>query len=129
MSTAMATALSRQLKAARQHLNVLSASPALRSPTGYMEQKAKSLELLKNRLISAENQQIQRSNQRYIAAVSKLDAMSPLKVLTRGYSMARKEDGEVIRSVTQAELGERIQISLSDGKLSATVMEKKEEVL
>ena len=94
-----------------------------------MEQKAKSLELLKNRLVSAENQQIQRSNQRYIAAVSKLDAMSPLKVLTRGYSMARKEDGEVIRSVTQAELGERIQISLSDGKLSATVMEKKEEVL
>ena len=129
MSAAMATALSRQLKAARQHLNVLSASPALRSPTGYMEQKAKSLELLKNRLVSAENQQIQRSNQRYIAAVSKLDAMSPLKVLTRGYSMARKEDGEVIRSVTQAELGERIQISLSDGKLSATVMEKKEEVL
>ena len=129
MSAAMATALSRQMKAARQHLNVLSASPALRSPTGYMEQKAKSLELLKNRLISAENQQIQRSNQRYIAAVSKLDAMSPLKVLTRGYSMARKEDGEVIRSVTQAELGERIQISLSDGKLSATVMEKKEEVL
>ena len=129
MSAAMATALSRQLKAARQHLNVLSASPALRSPTGYMEQKAKSLELLKNRLVSAQNQQIQRSNQRYIAAVSKLDAMSPLKVLTRGYSMARKEDGEVIRSVTQAELGERIQISLSDGKLSATVMEKKEEVL
>ena len=129
MSAAMATALSRQLKAARQHLNVLSASPALRSPTGYMEQKAKSLELLKNRLVSAENQQIQRSNQRYIAAVSKLDAMSPLKVLTRGYSMARKEDGEVIRSVSQAELGERIQISLSDGKLSATVMEKKEEVL
>ena len=129
MSAAMATALTRQLKAARQHLNVLSASPALRSPTGYMEQKAKSLELLKNRLVSAENQQIQRSNQRYIAAVSKLDAMSPLKVLTRGYSMARKEDGEVIRSVTQAELGERIQISLSDGKLSATVMEKKEEVL
>ena len=129
MSAAMATALSRQLKAARQHLNVLSASPALRSPTGYMEQKAKSLEILKNRLVSAENQQIQRSNQRYIAAVSKLDAMSPLKVLTRGYSMARKEDGEVIRSVSQAELGERIQISLSDGKLSATVMEKKEEVL
>ena len=129
MSAAMATALSRQLKAARQHLNVLSASPALRSPTGYMEQKAKSLEILKNRLVSVENQQIQRSNQRYIAAVSKLDAMSPLKVLTRGYSMARKEDGEVIRSVSQAELGERIQISLSDGKLSATVMEKKEEVL
>ena len=129
MSAAMATALNRQLKAARQHLNVLSASPALRSPTGYIEQKEKSLELLKNRLVSAQNQQIHRSNQRYIAAVSKLDAMSPLKVLTRGYSMAQTEEGEVIRSVHQVERGQRLTISLSDGKLAATVMDKKEEVL
>ena len=129
MSAAMATALNRQLKAARQHLNVLSASPALRSPTGYIEQKEKSLELLKNRLVSAQNQHIHRSNQRYIAAVSKLNAMSPLKVLTRGYSMAQTEEGEVIRSVHQVERGQRLTISLSDGKLAATVMDKKEEVL
>lgn len=127
MSSAMATVLIRQLKSARQHLTVLSQSPALRSPTGYLEQRGKSLELLKNRLISAENASITRNNQRYIAAVSKLDAMSPLKVLTRGYSMAQTERGEVLRSVRQVELGERIQISLSDGRLSATVMEKKEE--
>ena len=128
MSAAMATALTRQLKSAQQHLNVLSQSPALRSPTGYIEQRQKSLELLKNRLISAQNQSITRKNQRHIAAVSKLDAMSPLKVLTRGYSMAQTEKGEVLRSVNQVELGERIRISLSDGKLSATVMDKKEEV-
>ena len=129
MSAAMATALSRQIKSARQHLNVLSASPALRSPTGYMEQKEKTLELLKNRMVSAQNQQIHRSNQRYIAAVSKLDAMSPLKVLTRGYSMAQTEEGEVVRSVNQVERGQRLTITLGDGKLAATVMDKKEEVL
>ena len=126
MSGAMATALNRQLKAARQHLDVLSQSPALRSPTGYLEQKGKSLELLKNRLIASENQIISRNNQRYIALTAKLDAMSPLKVLTRGYSMAQTEDGSVIRSVSQVEAGERITVSLSDGKLSATVMDKKE---
>ena len=127
MSSTMASALSRQLKAARQHLNVLSQSPALRSPTGYIEQREKSLELLKNRLIAAQNQSITRKNQRYIAAVSKLEAMSPLKVLTRGYSMAQTEAGEVLRSVRQVELGERVSVLLSDGKLSATVMDKKEE--
>ena len=127
MSSAMATVLGRQLKSARQHLDVLAQSPALRSPTGYLEQREKSLELLKNRLISAQNASITRKNQRYIAAVSKLDAMSPLKVLTRGYSMAQTERGEVLRSVRQVELGERIHIALGDGKLSATVMEKKEE--
>lgn len=53
--------------------------------------------------------------------------MSPLKVLTRGYSMAQTEAGEVLRSVRQVELGERVSVLLSDGKLSATVMDKKEE--
>lgn len=126
MSAAMASALTRQLKAARQHLDVLSKSPALQSPAGYLEQKQRQLELLKNRLISAENQSIARNNQRYIALTAKLDAMSPLKVLTRGYSMAQKGNGEVIRFASQVETGERINILLSNGKLSATVMEKKE---
>ena len=125
MSAGMATALNRQLKTARQHLTVLSQSPALRSPTGYIEQRGKSLELLKNLLIVAQTRNITQKNQRYIAAVSKLDAMSPLKVLTRGYSMAQTEGGQVLRSVQQVELGERIRISLSDGSLSATVMEKR----
>ena len=126
MSGAMATALTRQLKSARQHLNVLSASPALKSPTGYLEQKQKTLELLKNRLISAQNQNINRKNQRYVALTAKLDAMSPLKVLTRGYAMAQTEDGNVLRSVEQVELGQRITVSLNDGIVSATVMDKKE---
>ena len=126
-TASMAAALNRQLKSARQHLNVLSASPALLSPTGYIEQREQNLQMLKNRMIAAQNQNIHRKNQRYIAAVSKLDAMSPLKVLTRGYSMAQTERGEVLRSVSQVELGERIHISLADGSLSATVMEKKEE--
>lgn len=126
MSAAMAASLNRQLRAARQHLDALSQSPALRSPTGYIEQRGKNLELLKNRLVAAQNGNLTRMNHRYIAAVSKLDAMSPLKVLTRGYSMAQTERGEVLRSVHQVELGQRIRVSLSDGSLSATVMGKKE---
>ena len=126
MSAAMATALTRQLKSARQHLNVLSASPALKSPTGYLEQKQKTLELLKNRLISAQNQNINRKSARYVALTAKLDAMSPLKVLTRGYAMAQTEDGDVLRSVEQVDLGQRITVSLNDGTISATVMDKKE---
>ena len=128
MSAGMAAALNRQLKSAQQHLNVLAKSPALQSPVGYLEQKATNLELLKNRMISAQNQSITRQKQRYIAAVSKLDAMSPLKVLTRGYSMAQTENGEVLRSVNQVERGERICVTLADGQLSATVMDKREEV-
>lgn len=128
MSAAMVTALTRQLRNARQHLNMLSQSPALQSPAGYLEKKEKDLEYLKNRLISAENQIISRKNQRYIALAAKLDAMSPLKVLTRGYAMVQTDGGEVLRSVSDVESGQRIHVRLNDGTLSATVMDKKEEI-
>ena len=54
--------------------------------------------------------------------------MSPLKVLMRGYAMTQKEDGTLIRSVTQTEPEDRIMISLSDGKLLAAVVEKRSEI-
>ena len=125
-STVMANALNRQIKASRQHLKVLSESQSLKSPTGYLEQRRKNLQLLRNRMISAQNASLSKSKQRYIANTSKLDAMSPLKVLTRGYSMAQTEDGTLLRSVSQVELGQRISVSLSDGRISATVMEREE---
>ena len=126
MQSAMAVSLNRQLKAARQHLDVLSKSPALQSPDGYIQQRQKSLELLTNRLVAAQNNQINRKHQQYIGLTAKLDAMSPLKVLTRGYAMAQTEDGQVLKSVSQVERGERITVSLNDGTLSATVMDIKE---
>jgi len=125
-SSAMSAALNRQVKSAKQQLDALSCHPALQTPTGYLDQKQQQLVFLKNRMTSAQNQIISKNTQRYIAVTAKLDAMSPLKVLTRGYSMSQKEDGTVIRSVDQVEPGERITVSLSDGKLSATVMGKKE---
>ena len=125
MESAMAAALNRQLKTARQQLSVLSASAVLKSPDGYLQQREKQLELLTNRLVAAQNRNIAQTRQRYISSVSKLDAMSPLKVLTRGYAMTQKEDGSLIRSVSQTEPGDRITVSLSDGQLTATVVEKR----
>lgn len=127
ISSAMASTLNRQLKAAERHLQLLSSSPTLRSPTGYLDQRRQSVELLKNRLIAAQNQNLSKAKQHYISVISKLDAMSPLKVLTRGYSMVRNNSGEVIRSVEQVTIGEEIRIHLSDGTLSATVVSKEEE--
>lgn len=126
MSAAMITALNRQLKAARKHYEVLSASPAVKSPYGYLEQRRKNLEMVKNRMISAQMQGINQKKQRYIANVSKLDAMSPLKVLTRGYAMAQTNDGEVIKSVKQINPGDSIRVAISDGVLTAQVSEVKE---
>ncbi len=126
MSTAMATAMNRQIKAARQHLDVLSRSPALQSPTGYLDQRRKSLQLLQNRMVSAQTRLVERKNNQFIANVSKLDAMSPLKVLTRGYALVRKDNGEVLKSIHQVQPGDKIIVSLTDGRMSAAVTEKEE---
>ena len=105
---------------------MLCASPSLQSPDGYLEQRRKTLELVRNRLISAQTQWVNRRKQHYVALTAKLDAMSPLKVLTRGYAMAQDESGEVIRSVRQVQSGAQIRVSVSDGQITAAVSEVKE---
>ena len=54
-----------------------------------------------------------------------LDAMSPLKVLGRGYSIARNENGTLIASVKDAAPGERLELRLSDGSLACRGEERK----
>ena len=125
MEGAMAASLNRQLKHARMHLDMLSASAALQSPEGYLRQREKQLELLTNRLAAAQSRNLDNIRQRYISNVAKLDARSPLKVLRRGYAMTQKDSGELVRSVDQVEPGDRITVSLSDGCLNATVVEKR----
>ena len=129
MSDSMTTCLSRQVKNARQHLRVLSSGEALKSPTAYLDQKLKTLELLNSRLVSNQKSTLDKKKQRFVGLTAKLDAMSPLKVLTRGYAMAQDLDKNVIRSVKQTAIGEPLYISLSDGVVSTTVTEVRENGL
>lgn len=124
MAGSMASALSRQLKGAMRQLSILENAPALQSPTGYIAQREKSLELLKNRLVSAQSKTVTQNAQRYISLAAKLDALSPLKVLTRGYAMVQSQTGAVIRSVEQLECGQRIRLRLSDGQAEAVIESK-----
>ncbi len=127
MTSAIAGNLSRQLKAARQHLNALACASVLQDPGAYIAQQRKNMEFLKNRLAAAQNQSVAQKQQRYIAAVSKLDAMSPLKVLTRGYSVTQTESGEIVRSAGQVKAGDRVRIRVSDGSMTAEILDQQEE--
>ena len=123
MDQAMAQAMDRRLKNARLTLDSLAQRPVLRSPLGYYEQKQKALELLENRLVSAQNGAVQNHHRRYVALTAKLDAMSPLKVLTRGYALASDESGTLIRSVEQVQPGQTIAVRVSDGTITAKTTE------
>lgn len=126
LNASMAAALNRQLKLAGQRLDALAASPALRSPTAYLNRKSKDLQLLQNRLVSAQERTIAGSNARFVSLVAKLDAMSPLKVLSRGYTIAHTQEGALLRSVKQTAPNDIITVSVSDGEITASVLNAKE---
>ena len=128
MLESMAFSLQRQLKGARQHLNTLASSSALQSPDAYLRQRREILSATTNRLIAAQSYGIAVKKQRFVALTSKLDAMSPLKVLTRGYAMTQREDGSLLKSVKSVSVGESILVSLQDGVVTAQVSDIKENV-
>ena len=127
ISVTMLTAFSQQLKSARQGYKILSASPVLSGPDAYLKQLTDKLEFAKNRLITAQNRLLSKEKQAFIANTAKLDAMSPLKVLTRGYSITQNADGDLLRSVNQIQAGEQVTVTVSDGSFKAAVCEIMEE--
>ena len=127
MVSSIAASLDRMLKASRKQLQTLLASPVLHKPDSYLEQKGKDLRMLENRLVSAQSQILARSRQRYVRSVAKLDAMSPLKVLSRGYSVVRNSENQILRSTSDVQIGENLTITLSEGQLYAEVTRKEDK--
>lgn len=126
LSGAMVSSLQRRVKAARQHLSILASSPSLQSPTRYLEQRREYLLQFSKRLGAAQQQCISNKRMRYVACAAKLDALSPLKVLGRGYVIAKTDVDKVLRSVEQIKPGDRLDITVSDGNISAAVLDVKE---
>lgn len=57
----------------------------------------------------------------FVKQVSRIDSLSPLKTLARGYSIVTKENGQIAKEAKELSKGEKIAIRLSDGKINATV--------
>lgn len=127
MSAAMASVLSRQIKTGRMHLKALSAGSALQSPVAYIQIKRNALELLNNKLISVFSAYISSKKHQFTRHTAMLDAMSPLKVLSRGYSVSMSDSGSVITSVQQVNQNDSVSVSVSDGVFRAVVLDKKEQ--
>ena len=122
MQNAMAVAMQQKLDRAGERLEQLSNRPVLRSPLASFEGKKQNLQLLKNRLIASQSGRVAAERQRFVAQVGKLDAMSPMKVLTRGYAMVATEEGKLVRSVSDVKPKQPIAVRVSDGTIVATVI-------
>ena len=116
----MEQAETQKLARLRQHLDRLSKSRVMTRPDGYLQQHELHLEMLRQRLEHAGQVALQKNTQRFRQAAAKLDALSPLKVLGRGYAMATVEE-RVVRSVEQLNVGDTVTVSLSDGTAQCRV--------
>jgi len=129
LSSSMHTSLQRQLSASRKQLQVLSDSSVLKGPDVYLQQAHKNVTALKDKLFSVQALNLSKQRQHFLGFAAKLDALSPLKVLTRGYSVAQTQAGEIVSSVKQVNRDDRLTIRFQDGTATATVMETKENSL
>ena len=104
----------------RQRLDTLSKSRVMRQPDAYLQQQELHLEMLRQRLEHSGEVVLGKNRQRFERTAAKLDALSPLKVLGRGYAMVTREE-TVIRETAQLNPGDAISVSLSDGTAQCTV--------
>ena len=123
LQSAMLSALTKRLKLERQRLRTLAESRALQSPHNYIADRFLAVDHFYQRLESAMRLQCSRKRAELVRLTAALDAMSPLKVLSRGYSMALLADDSVLRSVTEVHEGESLRVRVQDGEVMTKVTE------
>ena len=117
------TQMQKRLKQERGTLERLASSRVLKSPINYINDRRLQVDYVQHRLTAAFSETVQRKHRRFASLTAKLDAMSPLKVLARGYSMASDGQGTLLRSVKQIKPGDRLTIRFADGSAAAVVEE------
>jgi exodeoxyribonuclease VII large subunit len=116
--------LNRQLEASRQRLNEFANRPCFRRPLDRIHALEEQLDDTGERLARAAWLGLERTKQRMEAVAARLESLSPLNVLARGYSLTRKEDDQsVVRRFDQVRPGERIVTLLQAGRLVSRVEE------
>ena len=118
----MNTAVIRNVSEKRRKLQTFAAHPLLRNPESYLQERRLRLDLARGELQRAGTGILQEKRRELVRLGAALDAMSPLKVLSRGFSMTAGKDGTMIRSVRDVREGEEIRVQLQDGSLKAKVL-------
>ena len=99
------------------------ASNLFRRPQEILQERMQRLDQLQDRLASAVETLLNRNQQRWQLANEKLNLLDPLRVLQRGYSVVRRQDGQVVRRAETVGQGDRLDVWLQEGRLGVVVTE------
>ena len=120
-------ALETRMKFSRNRLNELANRRVLQSPLYYVQDKRLALDYTHEKLCALSQQLLEKKHRQFIRLTASLDAMSPLKVLSRGYAVA-KHKGVLVTSVKQIKQGDAITLTVADGVIETQAMDGKEKI-
>jgi exodeoxyribonuclease VII large subunit len=107
----------------RRALSHLSKSPVLLNPLDRVNQLRLDLELFNKHMENAMVRKLETAKSSLSVVCAKMDALSPLRVLSRGYSITQNSEKEIIKSISQVMPGEILEITITDGTLMCLVDE------
>ncbi len=107
------------------HLNEklldLSSRRVMQNPANYLDLKRLELDRRQEKLIAISEKLISQKREQFVKLAVGLDAMSPLKVFSRGFCIVKNEKDTIIKSATELEKGDKLNIRLKDGNVNCTV--------
>lgn len=124
MQKQMAAALQRRAQQARGRLEALASRPVLKDPQRLILDRRLALDRLTERLAAAEAAVLSGQRTRLTRLAAGLDAMSPLKVLARGYAVVSDENGTLVKEAAAVKAGQKIRITFRDDTVPAVIAEQ-----
>jgi exodeoxyribonuclease VII large subunit len=115
--------VSNRLGLARGRLEELASSRALRFPLERIRSHEQRLDDWHDRLGRIAGQRVERARERLESFAARLETLSPLNVLARGYSLTRRENQEIVRRAEQVAPGERLITLVQHGRITSRVEE------
>ena len=114
-------AMSSELKSLRQRLSDLAGKRVMQSPKYYIDDRRLLIDHSQDRLLAAWQRKIHVNREQFARLAATLDAISPLKVLGRGYAIARNESGTVIKKASDVKPGDKVIVRLKKDELNCIV--------
>lgn len=119
-------ALRKKLMSLSQQLDAYRSKRVMTDPAAHIDNRRISLDHARDRLVAAEERNLASAQQRFVGLAAALDAMSPLRVLGRGYAIAEDGQGRAIKSIKSLSPGDTLTVELCDGRADCLVRAVKE---
>lgn len=116
--------MQRALDRRRTQLEDLSNRRVLTTPTAYIDNKRLELDHARTEFTAACERYVTARRNRFVEHAAKLDTLSPLKVLARGYSFVKDSGDKPVKSVADVSVGDAIRVQLTGGELACRVEDK-----